>query len=1294
MNGVLLWIGSLLVAVLGALFAGPHFVDWNSYRGLFEEEASRFLGREVRVGGDVNLRLLPAPYVSFGRVRIADADGGVGEPFFRAESFTLWLSAAQLLKGIVEANHAELNRPVLHLRLRPNGSGNWQAFEIRRAALPFVPNDVALQSVKITQGLVVARGMQGQELARLADVTGEFSAEALRGPFKFRGELNWGGEPRDVRVNTASPEADGSIRAKVTVRAPKSGNSYTLDGRLTDIGTKPAATGDLIANLPIAAGGQPADATRKAARAVQGDGHAFDPNAFDVRAKLTADINGFRLEDLAMAFEQEGKPQLVSGTVEGAWRDGFSVKASLASRWLDLDRIAGPTATRAPLEAIHNLVSEFASYLPSAGQSTAGIAIDQVNLGGDVVSNVRLGLEQTDGALSIKEFKASMPGGTRVDIRGRLTSRDKSGADKAGPDRLDGFDGEVLLRGASLGRFAAWAAKGYGLAEPRSDGAFLLSARLNAAPTGLDLREATVEIAGTAVTGEMGYRWGGRRQLTVALQGEQLDLSFFVRGLLDPTLARQVLHGEAQSAPAGRHVDDVMLRLRAGLLRDGERELRNVDADVSLQNGVLRVPQLAFETPGGLRVEMEGEVGDINAKPSGALRGVVAAKDRAGAATALEFVGIDNATLADAAWLSQVTPLRLAYVMRFGEQGGRGLDISLDGVVRDNRLLAALTLAEGFEKWRDGAVDAQLTIEASSLSRLARTLLPAAEVATGAPAKDLPGRLFFKAAGSSGAEIMTLAQLNAPTGSLRFEGRAKLPKGGESRLDGELRVATEDLGSALASLGATRRPAADAVGLDGLIFVAATDKSVALVAHALSMGGTAVGGTLGIVKAGDRRRFDARLTASEASLPRLIGVLLDGRVSGAAAARAAADGNSMWPEEPFELANVDGITGKVQLDTPRLMLPGDAVLRNAAIEIDLAPGRVNVTRLAGTGTAGVLSSAFRLEKATVGATLTGSLKIASKGLETVPFGPPQPPGAPGQAAGQASGQASLAIEVSGRALSPRAMMTALAGKGEVSFDAVRLPRLSPSLVDGAADAMLTARADIDSAAVQRALRTAMQTAALDLGTLKVPVEIADGALRVKAFAAEAADGRIVNQTTVDLASLHVDSEWRIEPKRPHQARGAPSGRGGPLPGVSIVYVGPLTSLAAIEPRIVSDALERELAVRRMERDVDDLERLRRIDRDRARSEAERLKALQNPAPPLPPGKEPQPRVIEAPLPVPGGRTESPGAPAAAGAGTSVAADVDAAQGLINAAPPARPARPPPPRRPTTDSPFRSLYDVR
>ena len=137
-----------------ALFAVPNFIDWNGYRGVFEEEASKVLGREVRVGGEVNLKLLPVPYVRFEKVRIANVSGQTGEPFVRAESFTMWLSGPALLRGVLEASEVELDKPVLSLAVDGKGGGNWTNIELKAGDLPFVPRNVSLRSVRLIDGAV------------------------------------------------------------------------------------------------------------------------------------------------------------------------------------------------------------------------------------------------------------------------------------------------------------------------------------------------------------------------------------------------------------------------------------------------------------------------------------------------------------------------------------------------------------------------------------------------------------------------------------------------------------------------------------------------------------------------------------------------------------------------------------------------------------------------------------------------------------------------------------------------------------------------------------------------------------------------------------------------------------------------------------------------------------------------------------------------------------------------------------------------------------------------------------
>src|SRR5262252_160747 len=166
MSNFIIAIAVFLITVVGALFAIPYFVDWNGYRSVFEEEATRLLGREVRVGGAVNLHLLPTPYFRFEKVRIADTSVNLQEPFFRTDSLTVKLTVAPLFRGAVEANEIEFRRPVLRLALNDEDGWNWQSFANVFANAAYLPTNVALVSVRISNGVLAVHGRDGMERTR------------------------------------------------------------------------------------------------------------------------------------------------------------------------------------------------------------------------------------------------------------------------------------------------------------------------------------------------------------------------------------------------------------------------------------------------------------------------------------------------------------------------------------------------------------------------------------------------------------------------------------------------------------------------------------------------------------------------------------------------------------------------------------------------------------------------------------------------------------------------------------------------------------------------------------------------------------------------------------------------------------------------------------------------------------------------------------------------------------------------------------------------------------------------
>lgn len=1209
MNTLLMWIAGLFAAVLAALFAVPYFVDWNSYRGVFEEEASRLLGRDVRVSGKVNLRLLPTPYLRFEKIRIADTRPGSGEPLFRAENFTLWLSVPPLLQGNLEVRHVALDKPVVRLAIDETGGGNWMSFGIRAGALPFVPQNVAFRSIEIVDGTLALEHPKAGEVVRLDAISGELSAEALNGPYKFNGDVGVGNVVHDVRLATAQADAEGTVRLKASVR-PKSGAGavYQLDGSLASLSARPRFDGAVAASLPLPqlpGASQSQDASKaqtgatSAAPATAGSaGKTAPPNGpvvVEVKGKLAADTDHMELTDVMASMEHVGQPQLLTGTAKLAWGRTTKLDFSLASRWLDLDRLAGAHGRALPLDTSAVLVAGLMGALPGKAETHGTIAIDQVTLGGEALANLDVAVTREPGAarLKIERLFASLPAGARLALDGALTTVEASPS----------FEGTITAAGPSLRRLAAWALADGRAGEAAPDGQFSLDARLAMSAEAVSLNDATAMFADRTVKGAMTLPLHGSGAVHVAVEADTFDSNWLWTG----GISRQGLQAWIMSV-AGAGTDepgakanerrDLKLALRAGTLKGADRSLRDVVAALEIAKGAIKIERLAFRSADGIDVDLQGQFSGRDGARKGTIEGSLGASDAKGLLVLVEVLGLPAADRARQ--LATLAPVKLAGRVHLGARAPASLDIAADGSAAGGRVTIGARLDGGQATWRSMPAELTLSAEDISAEHLVALLFGRmqGETAT-AVGESMKANVAIKAFGAPAQGMVGDMALSRPGLTIAYNGSVVLDEAALPALDGTLEVAADHASDVMELAGVRGMRAANTNAVTGTLGLNTEHGGKAKLTPAgLTIAGSEVSGTMWVTR-GDagRMRLEGEIDVDQASVQGLLASLVSGApqpVLTTAADLAFQQSAGLWTDQPFSAEAFERYDGKLALRLARLMVAPGLALSGARVAFTFTPGRIDAELASASALNGSVTGHIGVAKAAAGAQLEAELGAGGLSLAAL---------AEAVASRRnAAGTAAASLSFAGQGLSPRSLIGALKGTGSLNLTGAGFDGLSPSVVSETVTTAFDKNFQISTAGLQTEIRNRILSGHVEIGSREVGLQIADGALRLARFDTAAAQGSVETLATVDLSSMQVETEWRLI------AAAAETGKPS-WPPVSIYYTGALGALAKVEPRVALGSFERELTVRRMEREVDELERLRRLDEERAQQERERQKAM-------------------------------------------------------------------------------------
>jgi hypothetical protein len=1173
-NSLLLTLTAVLILVLSALFAAPLVIDWNDYRPVFETQATKLLGRQVKVGGKVHLILLPSPELRFDDIKVADQEGRLDRPILEARSFEAWLNIAALLSGTIEARRIAIVDPILRLDLKADGTGNWSDVGRRGVALPFAPKDVMLDEVGVSGGTIEVT-KQGVPQFNLTGIVGGLSAQSLSGPYKVSANYIFAGRPQELRFSTSEPDASGVFRIKSSLRDLDRNTTFTLDGGVAGLGAKPQFDGAIVVRAATDGGEQGAEAGPDGQQPA-GSASRDKTSRYELKGPITATPERAELPEFDLTIQANGHPQIFTGRLTLDFAERIAAKAELAAGFVDLDALlAVPGAEERPTPAavLYRFADEMLGQAAEFGEGTLTFAIEQAGLGGDLVGAIDLALADQGGALTIERLKAVLPGDNRIETSGRL-SRGEFGPVFVGPVRLEGAKLKPLTR---------WAVGDRDMSGQASAGEFTFTANATIGDGALKLADASGELSGTKFRGGLSLQGGERRLIQLNLDSDRLDLREVIgEGPLWQAWLPSA--GASGAADAGQSLfsqirgDDMRVTLRVGELLLPNIPAGKLDARFGFQSDTLDVEQLDFAAAGALTVSGKGRIERVSASPAGRVDFALSAATADSLRIAADLFGMPE-SVGRSEHLSALAPLDVKVSLvasREGEATSAAINVGGKAGASDVSLVARALGNTAKPGEANIAIDGSVSGERPHAVLV--LLFPDLPVERLAAAGQNAGKLTVKLSGVPNTKLTGKAALETGSMGVAFSGQGALQPGGIA-FTGKGAMVSHDASQALTLLGFEAPPSAAGVPLKLRFDLVKQGPAVDLKAITGAIAGEDVTGSAHFELGGAKTRFALSGTTDAISLPSLLGVLVAWHRTPSTEEMLGSIGSGVsevWPSRGFSLGPIEQAEGSITLKANALTLGSTLKVQGATLLAAIGKDGLSITDLTGRLFGGEFAASGTLSPRGNGAELSARVDLKGGKLEDFAASVAGP--------NLAKGPFDLAFSVQGEGLSPPGLVAGLSGQGTFSLGAGALQALSPDPLRrvAATAAKKTINADKDMIAAEaQSVRDKITKGTYKFAPAQFAFDIKNGTLRLAPATLTGNNAETKINGYLELASLKLDSEWAV----------SLAGNNADLPPVSLVFTGALNKAAEISPAVDTAAIEAYLTMRRMQEGVEQLETL-------------------------------------------------------------------------------------------------------
>ncbi|MEO0546342.1 MAG: AsmA family protein [Pseudomonadota bacterium] len=615
------FLGSLIVLLLVAALVVPPYIDWNRYKGQFEDQAARILGQKVEVRGATSLRLLPLPTITFNDLVV----GGDTGPKLTADSFRMDLELAPLLRGNIVIVDMALTKPDLSLTVDAQGKVDWVA---RSADLPVTlsGDDVQVENIAIIDGRLEIDDQARDRKTVLDDISLTASANTLVGPWQVSGRLSAAssvGQPTedaasDIRfsLNTGRWQSEqGQIGVRLAVEPKDLPYDFALNGPFVLRNGVPSIT---------------AQFTIRPAGSASADDRITFPrpapdSALPVRMEGTALLvaGGVTVPSYQLDVGSGDVPYTLTGAGRANFDDTITFRATAEGQQINLEQLnaaqaAGQAATpnaspnegaatggsqKLSLKERIDVVRALAKKLPRfSADGLVSLYLPAVVAGDTVVREIGVDLRPTrkdnggEAGWTLRNFEAQLPGRTELRADGDVYLGD-----------APSFSGDLIVASKQPSGFAAWiGADDDPVIRSLTSAGFSAKAVLDGA--GAQFDDLEVALGDASLKGDLVRTLAddGRSSISANLAGETINL--------DQLAALYRLFRSTNGAASGSSTamnglfggEDLALTLEGQTVLVDGLTAKDVNLAGRIESGAVRLDTLAIGSLEGATITAKG----------------------------------------------------------------------------------------------------------------------------------------------------------------------------------------------------------------------------------------------------------------------------------------------------------------------------------------------------------------------------------------------------------------------------------------------------------------------------------------------------------------------------------------------------------------------------------------------------------------------------------------------------------------------------------------------------------------